>query len=338
MPKYDLISIGDCTTDAFIKLHDASVHCDLNHKNCQLCMSFADKVPYESLTVVPGVGNSSNVAVGLARLGVRSASFTTIGSDHYGREILEVYRREKVGREFVKINRNLPTNYHFVLNFRAERTILIKHNTYQYLEPKKIGKVPWIYFSSMGEHALPFHHKLGKYLGANPEIKMGFNPGTFQLKLGAAKLREIYRHTHVLFVNREEAQRILSAKGGPASSGKTANVKILFKGLHKLGPKIVAITDGPAGAYASNGQEHYFIPIYPDPKAPLERTGAGDAFSSGFMAALIYNLPITTALSWAPVNSMAVVQEIGAQKGLLTKAQLLRFLKLAPRHYHPKQI
>ena len=66
--KYDLVSVGDCTIDAFIKLHDASVHCDLNGERCQICMSFADKVPYESLTVIAGVGNAANVAVGASRL------------------------------------------------------------------------------------------------------------------------------------------------------------------------------------------------------------------------------------------------------------------------------
>lgn len=328
--KYDLISIGDCTIDAFIKLHDASIHCDLNHKNCQLCLSFADKVPYESLTTVPAVGNSSNVAVGAARLGLKSAVFTAVGADHYGREILGVYKREKVGRDLVKVNRNLPTNYHFVLNFRAERTILIKHNIYQYFEPSRIDQTAWIYFSSMGEHALSFHQKLGRYLAVHPQIRMGFNPGTFQLKLGAGKLREIYRRTYVLFVNREEAQRILGIKN--------SNIRVLFQGLHKLGPKIVAITDGPAGAYASDGKHHYFMPIYPDPKAPLERTGAGDAFSTGFMSALVYGLPVTTALTWAPVNSMSVVQDIGAQKGLLTKTKLLSFLKRAPKNYKPRKI
>src|SRR3989344_5828188 len=82
--KYDLISIGDTTVDAFIRLHEASVHCDINKKNCQLCLSFADKIPYENLTVVPAVGNASNVAVGIARLGLRSAPFTAIGKDYYG--------------------------------------------------------------------------------------------------------------------------------------------------------------------------------------------------------------------------------------------------------------
>ncbi|TSA45036.1 carbohydrate kinase family protein [bacterium] len=330
MKKYDLICIGDTTVDAFIKLHDASLQCDKDHEHCKLCMPFADKVPYESLTVVPAVGNSSNVAVGAARLGLKSACLNAVGADYFGRQILDVYKKEKVGAELVKLNPGLPTNYHFVLNFHAERTILIKHQKYSYYSPSKIGTVPWIYFSSIAEHTLPFHHELARYLKAHKEIKMGFNPGTFQLLLGAKKLKDVYRNTYALFVNRQEAQKIL----------KVNNPEIgqLFKGLHKLGPKIVAITDGPKGAYASDGRSQYFMPIYPDPKPPLERTGAGDSFAAGFMAALVRNLPMTEALKWGPVNAMSVVQEIGAQKGLLTKSQLLNYLRKAPKSYQPRKI
>ena len=336
MAKYDLISIGDTATDAFIRLHDASIHCDLDNKNCQLCLSFADKVPYENLIVVPAVGNSSNVAVGSARLGLKSAAFNAIGADYYGRQILEVYAKEKVGKEFVKINRGLPTNYHFVLSFKAERTILVKHQEYGYFEPSRIGNASWIYFSSMGEYTLSFHHKLAKHLARHPEIRMGFNPGTFQLKVGTLKLKEIYRHAYALFVNFEEAQKILQNSPRAKSRGQIA--KLLFRGLHKLGPRIVAITDGPDGAYVSDGENQYFMPIYPDPAPPFERTGAGDAFSTGFMSALIHGLPITEALRWAPINSMSVIQYTGAQKGLLTKKQLFNYLKKAPKNYHPRKI
>ena len=328
--KYDLISIGDCTIDAFIRLHEASVHCDLNNKNCQLCLSFADKIPYETLDLVPAVGNSSNVAVGTARLGLKSAAFTAIGGDVFGKQVMDVYKREKVGTEFVKVNPKAQTNYHFVLNFKAERTILIKHNYFQYADVGKLDDAKWIYFSSMAENTLPFHNKLANHLAKHPNIKTGFNPGTFQLKLGAAKLKNVYKHTHVLFVNREEAQKILKIKN--------SNVKVLFKGLHKLGPKIILMTDGPDGSYVSDGKQQYYMPIYPDPAPPFERTGAGDASSTGFMAALIYGLTPVQAAMWAPINSMNVVQHTGAQKGLLTKKQLLNLLKKAPKNYKPRRI
>jgi len=330
--KYDLICVGDTVMDAFIGLHEASVHCSLKHEDCQLCMSFATKIPYESLTVVPAVGNASNVAVGATRLGLNTAMLTSIGADHYGTEILDHYRKEGVSPEFVKVNKHKPTNYHFVLTFKAERTILIKHEDYEYYDPRKLDKrTDWIYFSSIGEHTLPFHQKMADYLKRHPEIRMGFNPGTFQLRFGAEKLKQLYKHTHVLFLNREEAELVLRKKTG-------TDIKDLMKGLHGLGPKVVAITDGPDGAYASDGTSSYFMPPYPDPKPPVSRTGAGDAFSTGFLTALIYGLPVHDALRWAPIESMNVVQFFGAQTGLLTKPKLLAMLKKAPKNYQPKTI
>lgn len=330
--KYDVVCIGDTVMDAFIALHEASVHCALNHEDCQLCMSFATKIPYESLTVVPAVGNSSNVAVGAARLGLNSGIITAVGGDHYGQEILERYRKEDVATEFVRVNRNKPTNYHFVLNFKAERTILIKHEDYEYYDPRRLDKkTEWLYFSSIGEHALRVHDQVAEYLRKHPDVRMGFNPGTFQLRFGAKRLREVYKYTYVLFLNREEGELVAGKKEGTP-------IQELFAALHALGPKIVCITDGPKGAYASDGMSRYFMPPYPDPRPPVSRTGAGDAFSTGFLCALIYGLPVHDALRWAPIESMHVVQFFGAQTGLLSKSKLLQILKKAPKSYIAKAI
>jgi sugar/nucleoside kinase (ribokinase family) len=231
----------------------------------------------------------------------------------------------------VKVNKGKPTNYHFVLNYKAERTILIKHEDYSYYDPRELdGSTDWLYFSSIAEHTLPFHKKVVEYLKKHPDVKMGFNPGTFQLRFGLEKIREVYKYTYVLFVNREEAAFILGTKN--------EDIKFLCEGLHKIGPKVVVITDGPKGAYASNGTAIYFMPPYPDPKPPISRTGAGDAFATGFLCALIYGLPVHDALRWAPIESMHVVQFFGAQTGLLTKPKLLALLKKAPKNYLPKTI
>ena len=323
--KYDLIAIGDVVTDAFIRLKSASVECDLDKKNCRLCLSFADKIPYESLEVIPAVGNSSNVAVGVARLGFKTAMLTGLGDDFYGKEILKTYKKEGVDTRLVRVNKGRETNYHFVLNYEAERTILIKHNDFEYYDIRKIDDVPWIYFSSIAESAVAIHDRLAEHLEKHPKVKMGFNPGTFQMKLGIHRLQAIYRHTHVLFVNREEAQRILGINN--------ADVKFLFPKLHGLGPKIVVITDGPDGAYVSDGNKAFFMKSYPDPAPPFERTGAGDAFSTGFISGLMAGLPIEEAIRWAPIQSMSVVQYTGAQKGLLQKEKLQEYLKNAPADY-----
>ena len=78
--------------------------------------------------------------------------------------------------------------------------------------------------------------------------------------------------------------------------------------------------------------------MYPDPAPPVERTGAGDSFSSTFTTALALGLPVEQALMWGPINSMNVVQYVGAQKGLLTRKKLEEWLAKAPTYYKPKRI
>src|SRR5581483_1452800 len=143
-------------------------------------------------------------------------------------------------------------------------------------------------------------------------------------------LKKIYERSEVLAVNREEATTI--------SGGDHHDINDLFDKLHALGPKIVVISDGHAGAYASDGGNRYKMPIYPDPKPPYDRTGAGDAFTSTFVAALIKGADIPDALLWAPINSMSVVQKVGAQAGLLSESEIEHFLRSAPENYHPVRL
>ena len=95
---------------------------------------------------------------------------------------------------------------------------------------------------------------------------------------------------------------------------------------------------GIYGAVASDGKEAYRMPLYPDPAPPVDRTGAGDAFASTFVAALIKGNTIAGALQWAPINSMSVLQKVGAQAGLLTEAELEHFLTNAPESYKPERL
>ena len=116
-------------------------------------------------------------------------------------------------------------------------------------------------------------------------------------------------------------------------------MKYLLHAMQDLGPKIVVITDGPNGAFASDESTGVWsMPMYPDPAPPVDRTGAGDSFSSTFTCAIALGKSPAEALTWGPVNSMNVVQHIGAQKGLLTQDELLKFLAERPEDYVAKKI
>lgn len=328
--NYDLIAIGEIAVDAFIRLKDASVHCDISKENCQICMAFGAKIPYESVTEIPAVANAGNASVSASHLGLRSALVANLGVDRNGEICLDSLKEDGVSAEFITMNKNKPTNYHYILWFENERTILQKHTDFDY-KLQNIGNPKWIYLTSLGEKSLPFHEQILEYLKNNPSVKMAFQPGIFQIKMGYEKLKEIYGRTEVFFCNVEEAETILGIKS-------SSDVKNLLQKMHEFGPKIVIITDGPDGAYAYDGNEFIFMPPYPDPKPPFERTGAGDAFSSTTVSALALGKTLPEALAWGSINAMSVVQYVGAQKGLLPKEKIEEFLKNAPADYKAKKI
>ncbi|MBI2607757.1 MAG: carbohydrate kinase family protein [Candidatus Doudnabacteria bacterium] len=315
MPKYDIVSIGDTTIDAFIELHEASVNCKVDHTDCQLCMSYADKIPYEKLTILPA-GNSTNNAVGSSRLGMKPAFITGIGDDLQGQSIIDKLKKEKVDTRYIQVNKGRQTNFHFVLNFKGERTILIKHNKLDYKLPKSLD-TKWIYFSSMAQGTEKFHKQFAQFLNRHPKIKLSFNPGTFQMRMGTTKLKEIYKHTEILALNREEAQLVLKQQ--------TRNVKILLKGMHKLGAKIAVITDGRDGSYASDANKVWYMMEYPGPK--IEATGAGDSFGTAFTSAIYYGKSVPEAMAWGTINGGNVVLHIGPHEGLQTKKQIESYLR-----------
>lgn len=326
--QIDCLCVGDTVTDILVKLQDDQAHTYTNEHGDWLAMPFGGKIPYERAEIQPGHGNAANAAVSMSRLGLSVAYHTYIGGDELGRQTVALLQKEGVDDDFVHIQSKKATNTNFLINYKAERTILVKHEDFDYhwphLRPSEIPR--WIYFSSLSEHAETYHDQIADWLEANPEVKLAFQPGTWQMKAGVERLKRIYARTEVVIMNREEAALV--------TGGSTDNLHDLLDRLHSYGPKMVVVTDGPDGAYASDGQKRFKMPLYPDPAPPVERTGAGDAYASTMVAALVVGHNLESALQWAPINSMNVVQHPGSQAGLLTAPELEKWLAKAPDWYH----
>lgn len=332
--SFDFVAIGDTVTDAFIRIEKASVHTiegETGGREEDLCFINGAKIPYEFAKVIPGVGNSANAAVAAARLGLGTALVADVGEDAQGKEIIDALKHEHVDTSFVRTNPGKSSNYHYVLWHKAERTILIKHETYDYKLPTLVPP-KWIYFSSLGENSLPYHEEVTSYLKAHPEVKFAFQPGTFQIKLGTEKLAELYKSCTIFFCNTDEARIILKTTEPDPSK--------LPKMMSAIGPRIAVITDGPKGLYAYDAasDKTWFVPAYPDPKPPYERTGAGDATSSTIVVALALGKPLEEALLWGPINAMSVVQYVGAQEGLLTREQIEKYLADKPVDFVAREV
>ena len=327
--RYDFVAFGDIVTDCFIKLKEAKVECDLDHENCLLCVKFGQKIPFESATEVPAVGNGPNAAVAAAKLGLKSAVAAELGDDANGKVCMATLVAAGVSTEFVGIHAGQKTNYHYVLQYEAERTILIKHEIFERSLPHFDEAPRWIYLTSLAEGTYELQRDIARY-AKEMGIKLAFQPGTFQVRSDIAQLKDVYGATEIFFCNKEEAQQILGTKEG--------DLKKLLFGVRELGPKIAVITDGQNGAYIMDDSGSYHAPMYPDPVPPINRTGAGDATASTTVAYIIKGLSPKEALLHGMINASAVVKKVGAQAGLLTNMEIEEVYAKRPKDFQMSAI
>ena len=324
--KPSILAVGDVFTDAFIKLSEDSTKIITEKDGSEwLALPFGQKPPYDQVDIVRSVGPSPNVAVSAARLGLDAHLMAWVGDDAVGEEAIDYLCQEGVDVDAIVTEKGKMTSYWYVLRYGADRTMLVKSEKYKYKwkSPKRVPD--WIYLSYTGEDSWPLHEEALEYLEKHKNVKLAFQPGTFHFKWGTKKLKKIYARSYITIMNREEAMDV-TGEGYD-------DIKKLADALHALGPEIAVITDGGKGSYASFDGKLVTIPNYPDPAPPLDRTGAGDAFASTIVSALALGKTMEEALTWAPINSMNVVQHIGAQKGLLTLPQIKKHLKDAPNNY-----
>ncbi len=320
-----LLAVGEIFTDAFIKLREDVATVIEEGDEKRLSLPFGSKPPYDRVDIVRAVGPSPNAAVACARLGLDVSLMAWLGDDQVADDAISHLKDERIDTALTVKQANMPSNYYYVLRLGAERTILVRNENYEYVWKDPKQNLDWIYLSLISDASWQLHLDMLAYLERNPDTKLAFQPGTFHFTWGVEKLKPIYARSHIVVLNREEAVDV---------TGRSYdNLHDLANGLHDLGPRIVVITDGPNGSYASYDDKLVTIPNYPDPAPPVDRTGAGDAFASTIVAALALGKSMDEALTWAPINSMSVIQKLGAQAGLLHESEIQHYIESAPEAY-----
>jgi sugar/nucleoside kinase (ribokinase family) len=304
--QIDLLTIGDSSIDEFMQVEEGSA----DDKQGEICFMHGTKIPVHSFSTSVA-GNALNVAVGTQKLGVKTALYTEIGDDQNAQRIINALNEHGIDTTYCIKNPGTLTDVHPIIVYRQERTIFIyhakrNHKVLNWPVPK------WIYYSSLGKDFEAFQNELVDYLNANPSIAVAFNPGTYHLKAGLGSIQNILALTDVLFLNKDESIELVG-------KGSTAD---LHQKLQKYGPNITVITDGNKGASASDGNHLVDIAVFDEAKPIIDKTGAGDAFSSGFLSAIISNKSLKAAGKWGAINSSGVIREIGAINGLKSLSEM----------------
>lgn len=312
----DLLTIGDVAIDLYMKV-ESGTELETSEQNTgpKICFIHGSKIPVEHFETAVA-GNALNVALGCKTLGLQTALYSELGEDANADRVISELADRGVDTKFCIKNANTPTNVHTVIVYGGERTIFSYHEKRNY-KIQKWDKPKWIYYTSMGEGFENFQTDLLTYLKTNTGIGVAFNPGTIQLRKGINAFKEFLAVTDILFVNTEEAKLLTDEY----------DVGDMHIKLQKYGPRMTVITDGKNGASAHDGSMLVQANAYSDSRPVVDKTGAGDAFSAGFLSAIFYGKNMREALLWGTINSGCVIKEIGASRGLLTKDQVQKIIE-----------
>ena len=328
--RYDVLSVGDVATDELIRLPAGAVRTRTDADGAWLELPLGAKVAYERGTTVAAGGSAANAAMALARLGLRVGLATFLAHDPVGLDLLAALRAERVDTHLVRVDEQPHTNRNFVLSFHGERTILVRHEQFDYHWPHlRPSEIPaWLFLTSLGPGAFEYQDRLADWLEETPEVRLAFHPGTFQLQAGADRLGRLLHRSEALLVGAGAASVLLDRHDTDPAA--------LLDPLLELGPQLVVVADDRGGAVAGDGKERLIIEPFPDTSAPMDRTGADDTFAATVVAGLVRSLPLDEALRRAPVNFMSVSHQLGAQAGLLRQEDLEAQLDEAAQAFVPR--
>ena len=263
-------------------------------------------------------GCAANVSAGMARLGIKVACYTRIGDDMLGKWIGSELEKEKVNTDLIQTEKNCKSDLSaIIVNAKSgERTIFFNRDANEKLEifPKKLKDTDWIFVSALNgdwEKNLDAIISLIK----KEKIKLAFNPGQRNIKDNPWKITEAIKNCDLLLLNKDEAIEITRNLQLTTSDEQLNKEVFLAEKLRELGPEIVVITDGLRGAWASGGKNLFYIQATED--SPTDTTGAGDAFSSAFLAGCFKGKKIEESLKWGAANGGNAVKFYGAIEGLL---------------------
>ncbi|MCL5730095.1 MAG: carbohydrate kinase family protein [Candidatus Pacearchaeota archaeon] len=298
MKKFDVVTFGSAVIDIFVDT-------DVREKGKFMAYPVGSKILVRNMKFNIG-GGGTNAAVAFSRLGLRTGYIGKLDADFGGRKITEMLKRENI--EFLgKMEKNpdIVGGYSIILDSREnDRTILTYkgvNDDVGFSDAEHDFKTKWFYVSSSIGESFRTVKRLAESMHKHG-VKIAFNPSEYMIK--NENLKDFLKICDIISLNKEEAELL------------TKKRDLLF-GLHELGPRIVVITNKDKEITAYDGIRKY--ELVPHKIKIAERTGAGDAFASGFVAGQITGKSVEDSLRFGLEESESVIKHRGAKIGLIRR-------------------
>lgn len=323
--SYDVITIGSATRDVYLE-SDAfkSISSNKSITGKAIFLPVGSKIGVDNLHFATG-GSAVNSSVTFANQGLKTAIVCKLGKDIRARALRHKFKKTGISLEYILYNHKILTAYSIIIRSSSgERTLLAYRGASSTISlaevnlSKILKNTKWVFITHLGGESAVLFEPLIKE-AVKHKVKIALNPGSTQLNLGG-KLVPFLNYVDIFFVNQEEASILTDINFREKDK--------VFSKLDKWVKGIAVMTKGPNGVSVSDGKKVWDTPALKEPKF-ADRTGAGDAFASGFTSAIIKGQNIEDAIQLGSANATGVVGEWGANKGLLeSEDSPLKFGKL----------
>ncbi|WEU40321.1 MAG: carbohydrate kinase family protein [Candidatus Odinarchaeum yellowstonii] len=269
-------------------------------------------------------GSAANTAVACSRLGLKVAFLGKIGLDYFGDLILKKFMEEKVDTSLILRTPETPTGLCFIaVDSTGDRRMFAYSGaanklSVSELNISKLLETRLLYMASLENTG--FLAELSKKV-REQGLKTALNPGALIANQGLLKAKPIIENTDIYISSYSEAVKILRVEG----------LDEIKENLFKLGVSTIAITLGSKGCMVANQRETYMIPAIK--VAVKDTTGAGDAFTAGFLTGLLNDRSLVEAGFMGVCAAALKIQHIGARGGLPSREELEKFMKKYNKNY-----
>lgn len=304
---HQVITIGSALVDIFV--HTDQFQVKETDSGVMLCQTYGSKLEVDSFNVFTG-GGGGNTAVGFSRMGFQTGIVCETGRDSFAELVISDLKKNGVATNLIIEEKKEQTGGSVILVCaEGERSVLVNRGAAGMLNPFDIpaywiSQAEWIHLTSIGGNQDTLK-KIFQYVDKNKRKNLSWNPGKKELFLLAN--REIDAQEvpcEIFLVNEKEWAMIADIQG---------------EILHNF--KYVVITAGKKGGDVYYNDKHVLhFPALGG--KPVDTTGAGDSFATGFVAGILWDLSIEKAVEVGVKNSASVIKYYGAKAGLLTKEDL----------------
>lgn len=315
MKNFDVLTVGSATLDIYLSSDNFKlVHSGDVEGGVAICEVYGGKMEVEDVVLTSG-GGATNTAVSFVKKDLQTAVVAEMGNDPASLIVFKDLADVGVETEYLVQEPNETTAVSVILlSNDGGRSIVTYRGASAMLDQKDFPweevRTRWMHISSMGGN-VEFLKKILNW-AKEQKVRVSFNPGKRELEQ-KEKWLPLLSQVEVLFLNREEAGALFGLDYGRDEVWKSEHCPV--------GPWVTVVTDAEREVRLCMEGKCKFFPIVKAKKV-VDTTGAGDAFASGFVSAILYGMDYERAIEWGRKNAQGVLAKIGAKDGLLTLAEV----------------